>query len=236
MLEMEAGTRIKQDSMTFSLRDLTAPLFRRKRFLSVTFLFLLAAVTLLGTQRLHKYESHMAILVSRERMDPLVTTEATSQIGAMTPALTDQEVNSEAELLKSRDLLEKVVLANGIQNAHGSSFLNFFRPRAKTDRVARAVRILAKDIQVEAPPKTNLIEVTYSSSDPVLAYGVLNSLSDLYLEKHAAVHRPPGSYQFFARQAQSYKAALQDSEQRLRAYGQTHGVADPDDERADMVM
>ena len=71
----------------------------------------------------------MAILVSRERLDPLVTTEATNQMGTMTPALTDQEVNSEAELLKSRDVLEKVVLANGIQNAHGSPFLNFFRPR-----------------------------------------------------------------------------------------------------------
>jgi uncharacterized protein involved in exopolysaccharide biosynthesis len=222
--------------MTFSLRDLTAPLFRRKRFLIVTFLFLFAAAALLGLQRLHKYESRMEILVSRERLDPLVTTEATSQMGAMTPALTDQEVNSEAELLRSRDLLEKVVLANGIQNTHGSPFLNFFRPRAKTDRVARAVGTLAKQIEVEAPPKTNLIEVTYSSSDPALAYGVLNSLSNLYLEKHATVHRPPGSYQFFAQQAQSYKAALEDSEERLRAFGQTQGVADPDDERTDMAM
>ena len=215
MLEMSANSLRREDSTSLSLRDVTAPLFRRKRVLIVTFLFVFAAAALLGLVRLHKYESHMAILVSRERLDPLVTTEATSQMGAMTPALTDQEVNSEAELLKSRDLLEKVVLANGIQEAHGSSFLNFFRPRATTDRVARAVRTLAKQIDVEAPPKTNLIEVSYSSSDPTLAYGVLNSLSNLYLEKHAAVHRPPGSYQFFAQQAQSYKAALEDSEERL---------------------
>ena len=64
---------------------------------------------------------------------------------------------------------------------------------------------------------------------------MLNSLSNLYLEKHAAVHRPPGSYQFFAQQAQSYKAALEDSEARLRAFGQTQGVADPDDERTDLA-
>ena len=236
MLEMSANSLRREDSTSLSLRDVTAPLFRRKRVLIVTFLFVFAAAALLGLVRLHKYESHMAILVSRERLDPLVTTEATSQMGAMTPALTDQEVNSEAELLKSRDLLEKVVLANGIQEAHGSTFLNFFRPRATTDRVARAVRTLAKQIDVEAPPKTNLIEVSYSSSDPTLAYGVLNSLSNLYLEKHAAVHRPPGSYQFFAQQAQSYKAALEDSEERLRAFGQTQGVTDPDDERTDMAL
>jgi uncharacterized protein involved in exopolysaccharide biosynthesis len=124
-----------------------------------------------------------------------------------------------------------------MQNAHGRSFLDFFRPQqTEPDRVARAVRALAEKIKVETPAKTNLIEVTYSSPDPALAYGVLNSLGNLYLEKHAAVHRPPGSYQFFAEQAQSYKAALEDSEARLRALGQMQGVADPDDERTDMAL
>jgi hypothetical protein len=60
-----------------------------------------------------------------------------------TPALTDQEVNSEAELLKSRDLLEQVVLTNGIQNAQGRGFLNFlYSKQTEADRVARAVRTL----------------------------------------------------------------------------------------------
>ena len=146
-------------------------------------------------------------------LDPLVTTEATNQMVPMTPALTDEEVNSEAELLKSRDVLEQVVLANGMQKAHGRSFLDFFRPRTEADRVARAVQMLASKIKVETPPKTNLIEVTYSSSDPTLAYGVLNSLGNLYLEKHAAVHRPPGSYQFFA----AGGAALQGGSGGLRS-------------------
>ena len=123
-----------------------------------------------------------------------------------------------------------------MQNAHGSSFLDFFRPRQTRQIASREPcgRWPSK-IKVETPPKTNLIEVTYSSPDPALAYGVLNSLGNLYLEKHAAVHRPPGSYQFFAQEAQSYKAALEDSEARLRAFGQTQGVADPDDERTDWL-
>ena len=224
--------------MNFSLRDVTAPLFRRKRVLIVTFLFVFAAAALLGLRRLHKYESHMAILVSRERLDPLVTTEATSQMGAMTPALTDQEVNSEAELLKSRDLLEDGGSGQWHPERTWQSLPQFLPPAGRKQIVSRErCETLAKQIEVEAPPKTNLIEVTYSSSDPALAYGVLNSLSNLYLEKHATVHRPPGSYQFFAQQAQSYKAALEDSEAafariwadagrgrpRRRAHG--HGVA-----------
>ena len=114
---------LKTNSRSFTLRDLVAPLFRRKRVLIITFLFAFAATALLGLLRLHKYESHMAILVSHEP-DSLVNTEATDQISA-TPAVTRQEIKSEAELLKSRDLLEPVVLANGIQNLHGTLLDSF---------------------------------------------------------------------------------------------------------------
>ena len=123
--------------MNFTLRDLVAPLFRRKRVLILTFLSVFAVAALLGLLRLHKYESHMAILVSRERLDPLVSTEATNQM-VNTPALTDQEVNSEAELLKSRDLLERVVLANGMQNPRSRSLLSFLHPQGDGSRPGRA--------------------------------------------------------------------------------------------------
>ena len=46
-----------------------------------------------------------------------------------------------------------------------------------------AARALAKDLKVEALPKTNMIEVTYSSADPQRSYGVLKALGELYLEK-----------------------------------------------------
>ena len=90
MIEMNTESSTQRRLRNFSLRDLAAPLFRRKRVLIVTFLFIFAAAALLGLLRLHNYESHMAILVSRERLDPLVTTEATNQMVATTPALTDR--------------------------------------------------------------------------------------------------------------------------------------------------
>jgi uncharacterized protein involved in exopolysaccharide biosynthesis len=236
MLELSPRSSTREDRINFTLRDLAAPLFRRKRVLIGTFLFIFTVAELLGLLRLHKYESRMAILVSRERQDPLVSTEATNQM-LNTPALTDQEVNSEAELLKSRDLLEQVVIANGIQKPRGHSLLSFLHPKqTEADRVARAVRALATEIQVDTPSKTNLIEVSYSSSDPALAYGVLNSLSGLYLEKHAMVHRPPGSYQFFSQQAEKYKSALEEAEAGLRAFGQAQGVSDPNEQRTDLAM
>jgi uncharacterized protein involved in exopolysaccharide biosynthesis len=237
VLELSTRPTVREESIGISLRDLATPLFRKSRALIISFIFVFAVAALVGMLRLHHYESHMAILVSRERLDPLVTTEATNQTVTMAMPLTPEEVNSEAELLKSRDVLEKVVFANGIQNAHGNPLLSFLQPRqTEADRVARGVRALADRIKVETAAKTNLIDVTYSSSDPVLAYGVLSSLANIYLEKHAAVHRPPGSYEFFAQQAQNYKRALDESEARVRAFGQTQDVADPDDERTDLAL
>ncbi|HEX3472630.1 MAG TPA: Wzz/FepE/Etk N-terminal domain-containing protein [Silvibacterium sp.] len=215
-----------------SLRAIMAPLLRRKRVLIGSFAVLFALLTILSLVAGSPYEAHTSILVSRERMDPLVTTASTQQMMGVTPPLTDEEINSEAELLKSHDILEKVVIANGLNNPKGKSIFDLLHPgETKEQRTARAVRGLADKIKVETPTKTNLIEVTYSSSNPALAYGVVNSLSDLYLEKHAAVHRPQGSYGVFAQQAQGYKDALTRSENQLRELGEKHGVADPDEER-----
>ena len=235
MLEVNARLRARKDSKRLTLRDLAAPLFRRKWLLIIAFLFVFAAAASLGFLWFHEYESQMTILVSRERLDPVVTSAARNQIGDP-PALTDREVNSDAELLRTRDLLEQVVLANGLQNAHRGEFLSFFRGRqTQADRVSRAVQALVNQIQVETPPQTNLIKVTYSSPDPHLAYGVLKSLSNLYLEKHAAIHRPPGSNQFLTQQTQRYKAAFQDAEAALHAFGQPQSAAYPNNEDMELA-
>jgi uncharacterized protein involved in exopolysaccharide biosynthesis len=235
MLEMNSRVRTERGSKGLTLRDIATPLFRRKRLLIVVFLFVFAMAVSLGLLCFHKYESQMTILVSRERLDPVVTAGATNRIGEP-PPLSDREVNSDAELLKTHDLLEQVVLANGLQNPHGGRFLNFFRRRqTQEDRVAAAVQALVSQIQVETAPQTNLIKVTYRSPDRDLAYGVLKSLGNLYLEKHAAIHRPPGSNQFLTQQAQHYKEALEDAQAAIRAFGQPQDVAGPNNEGAELA-
>jgi uncharacterized protein involved in exopolysaccharide biosynthesis len=237
MREMNPRPSAREDSVSISLRDLAAPLFRRKRVLIAVFLVTLIAGILAGILAPPEFTSHMAILVNRERLDPLVTTEATTQLITGSDPVSEEEINSEAELLKSSDVLEKVVLANGLEKQRGKSFLDLFRPKQdEPDRVEHAVRTLAKKINVEAGTKSDLIEVAYSSSDPRLAYGVLNTLANLYMEKHVAVHRPPGSYAFFAQQTEKYHQALEASEDRLRSFGELQDAAAPDLERTDMAL
>ena len=237
MREMDSESWIDERPPNLSLRELAAPLFRRKKLLIATFLVALTAVIVAGLLMPPQFTSHMAILVNRERVDPLVSTEVTTQLLTTSSPVSEEEINSEAQLLKSRDVLEKVVLANGLQKDYGHSFLDFLRPKQnEADRVERAVRTLAKKIKVETGTKTNLIDVSYSSPDPQLSYGVLKTLSNLYMEKHVAVHRPPGSYKFFAQETQSYHQAMEASEARLRSFEEQQGAAAPELERADLAM
>jgi uncharacterized protein involved in exopolysaccharide biosynthesis len=237
LIEMHTGPVTRQESVDFSLRDLVAPLFRRKRVLITTFLAVFALVILTGLLVPAVFTSHMTVLVNRERLDPVVSTEAVPQMINVGSPLSEEEINSEAELLKSSDVLERVVLANGLQNTHTNFFIRILRPeRSEADRVARAVRTLANELKVEPTVKSNLIEVTYSSSSPRLAYGVLKALGNFYVEKHIEVHHRPGSYEFFDHETQRYQQALGQSEANLRAMGQAHGIADPDDERTDLAV
>jgi hypothetical protein len=53
-----------EESLRFSLRDLGPPILRRKRTLSVTFLFVVSVTLLLDHTRFPKYQSHPAANVT----------------------------------------------------------------------------------------------------------------------------------------------------------------------------
>ncbi len=219
-----------------SARDFLAPLFRRKRVLIATFLLVLACTILAALATGPVYSSHMAVLVNRERMDPLVSTEPTTQLITTNNSVTPEEINSEVELLGSRDVLEKVVVANGLENPRGFSLAGALMPwQTREDRIARAVRQLARKLNIRVMKDSNVIEITYKSSDPQLSCAVLKSLSDFYIAKHVAVHRPAGSYDFFANETGKYHAQLEAAEENLKNFSRRNSVAAPDEQRTQLA-
>jgi len=227
-----------EGAFDISLRDMVTPLFRRRRILVVTFFAWLAGVLLLGALLGSSYTSKMSILVNRERLEPLVTPESTSQMQIPSTPITEEEINSEVELLSSRDVLEKVVIANGLDRpADGFDLGKLLHPhQTREDRIARAVKNLAKQIKVTAVTRTNMIDVKYSSPDPQRSYGVLKSLGEFYTQKHASVHRPPGSYEFFVGETQKYHDLLDQAEAKLRDFSSSNKLAAPDAQEANLAQ
>lgn len=224
-------------SSDLNIRDLMAPLFRRKELLGLVFLGMALVAILVTMVVSGLYASSMEILVKRQRLDPMVTSEPTLQQPPSPPPLTEEEVNSEIELLKSGDLLRDAVLANGLQELEKGTLSSFLFSRGQDEwYVSKAVDRLSKKLSIEVVSKTNAIEVRYKSRDPQVAYGVLNKMADLYMQKHLAVQRPGGSYDFFAKEAEKYRRALAESEQRLADFGKEQGVVAPEIERSGMAQ
>lgn len=236
MKEAFAVMTTKASPKEISLRDLAGPLFRRKLWLFSIFLITVALILAVGFLIPRPYQSHMAILVGRDRLDPVVSTEATTQVppnGAQ--AVTVEEINSEAELLLSQDLLEKVVRATGLDRA--TSALDWLSPaHSEAQRIEEATKKLAKDLKIKNATNSDLITVSYKSANPQLAYAVLTSLGNFYVDKHVEVHRPPGSFQFFAQEADEYKRALQQAEANLVNFYEIHKVSAPDEVRTDLAL
>ena len=226
-------TEVKRGEEGISLRELLAPLFRRRNLLISSLVAAFVVLLPLGLVVLHTFKSQMALLVNRDRVDSPVTTGTPGETITEDIAVAEEEINSEAELLLSQDILEKVVVANNLQNR--PSWLGSILPaQDERYRIAKAVTTLARRIKVRPSMKANIIDVSYSSADPKLSFGVLSSLARFYLEKHAGVHRPQGSYEFFSAETDRYKKALDDSEAKLRNFVRTSGGAAPDIERTDL--
>ena len=219
-----------------SLRDIVTPFFRRRRMIAIAFFAVFAVLIALAALMGPLFNSHMEILVNRERQDPLVTTEATTQMLPSSMPVTEDEINSEAELLLSSDVLQEVVLANGLDQQNGFSLTDWLHPnQTRDERVARAVRRLAKKIKIKPVAKADLIDARYISSSPQRSYSVLSSLAEVYMKKHIAVHRPTGSYDFFASETQRYQDQLRDAESKLGEFADHNGAA-PEVQRTDLAQ
>lgn len=210
-----------------TLRDIVTPIFRHGRsgiLVAVALCVATAGVVFAIPQH---YDAEMTVLVKRERADTIVSGEAGTSIQPR-PEVTEDELNSEVELLKNRDLLGQVAIASGLVGStdKGDAGSATVAPAV----VARAVRELASDLTITPLRKTTLIRVTYSSLDPNVAARVLRELARLYVEKHLALHRRAGAYEFFSTQTDRFRNELSDAAARLKEYGQREQVVSAPEE------
>jgi polysaccharide biosynthesis transport protein len=219
-----------------TLRDMLAPLFRRKRAFGYTFFGVLLGTIVAAFVLNSIHKGHMEILVNEQRLDPSVTPQSTTGQPSA-PTVTDYDIGSEVELLQSPDLLQKVVLAAGLDKIEKQSFTAFLHRGQNDDWwAARAAQKLGSKLDISAVSKANLVSIDYKSTDPALAYKVLDNLGKFYLAQHLAVHRPQGSYVFFASETDKYQQALSDSVASLANFSKTTGLAAPDVERTDLAQ
>jgi len=210
-----------------STRDLLAIGFRRKRILLTCLVGMVvgtvAAMVLLPA----KYEAQARILVKRERVDPVVSAEKNSPV-MVREEVTEEELNSEVELIESDDVLRQAVTTCGLDRKKELFALDFWPFALSPEkRIAEAVSDMRGKLKVEPIKKTNMIRIAYTSSNGQLAARVLNVLANAYLEKHLAVQRAPGQLQFFEQETERYQKNLNDAEEQLKKFADERGGVAP---------
>jgi len=210
---------------SFTLRDLLAIGFRHKRAFVLCFGGILAGSVLAMFLVPPSYESVGQILVMRERVDPVVSAEKNDPM-QVRGEVTEEEMNSEAELIASDDVLRKTVLASGLDKAPSLlSFLSF--GQSEDQKIARAVDKLHGNLRIEPLKKTDVIEITYSAHNPKVASRVLTNLVNAYIDKHVSIHRPAGQMAFFEQETNRYKQDLDTAESQLKRFSQEQGGVAP---------
>jgi uncharacterized protein involved in exopolysaccharide biosynthesis len=218
---MRDQDQTRNEEVSPTMRELAMVLFRqRKLFAGIAGLvFVLAVVYALAGAT---YRAHVRVLVRRGRSDPPAAAQDNAPPDFARVEVTEEELNSEVELLKDDDVLRRVAEANDLA-AH--DWLRWLRPHEEqAARVQRAAKRLASKLEVESIKKTNLIAVSYGASDPQLAAHVLQSLASVYLEKHMEVHRPQGQLRFFDQQTGESRRQLEEAEGKLVEFTKSHDV------------
>ncbi len=223
----------QQPTFSFSLRDVLTILFRHQRAVVLSFLGIMTGVVLAAVLRPTEYSASTKFLIERERLDPVISP------GQSTPPesrgeVTEEELNSEVELIESADVLRQVVISCGLDRK--KTLLTYLLGAGdEATRIAKAANRLQKDLKIEVVRKSNVISVGYTASNPQLAAQVLSVLGDAYLKKNVAVHRPPGQFEFFDQETEAYRKNLADAEAKLKTFSTEEGGVAPQMDR-DITM
>lgn len=197
-------------------RELAATLLRRPRLFAASF-GLILLVTMLAVVFSARYESHFMVLLRRGRYDPVASSQPASPMDFTRPDITEEELNSEVELLRDEGLLKQVVkLAELVPRDTPDA--------ERQSEIEHAVRKLSRRLDVEALKKSNLIQVTYRDTGPAEAARVLSALAAIYVQRHTNLQRPPGEIQFFDQQTTAYEKRLHQSEAELVHFTRARGV------------
>jgi uncharacterized protein involved in exopolysaccharide biosynthesis len=202
------------------------------------------------------YQSSAEILIQRNRAQLLVSPdlapEGEQKQEIVSTPVSEEELNSERELLASPYLVRKVIeqikppvsgggelkhLANGLEQAFDFPALAY---RLLHDAPAvtpedRLVQRLTEHLGASVIKRSDIIEVTFRSHRPEWSEQFLNRLIAAYMEFHGQLSHDPQAQQFFRTQATLLQRKLQQSEDQLRAFQLQTGISDLNQQRQALI-
>ena len=213
------------DQQSGNLRDFLTVLFKHKYMIVIVFLATAGTVTI-GTFLLPPiYEAKSSLLVKFGR-EYVYRPEMTDK-APMISVNQEEAINSEINIMTSRDLMEKVILALQVKTIYPDLLI---KPSASIAPLDAAILEFGRKLSVEVVKKSNVLQVTFQHKDPRIAAKAVNLLIDVFKEKHLQVYNGQES-QFLEKQLTAYEQKLKDSEDSLQDFKQLNQVYSLDEQR-----
>ncbi|MEZ4347090.1 MAG: GumC family protein [Nitrospirales bacterium] len=210
---------------SISIRDVFTIVLKHKgKILTV---FLGTIMTVMGYTLLmpptFEAQASLMVKIGREHM-------YRSEFGGITPALPfDQEriVESEIQILSSRDLTQRVIETLGIAAIYPEISEN---PPREITPLEAAIRKMQDHLSVAKVRDSNVIKVTFENRSPTLASQSLSLLVNFFKEKHLEVFSNPKA-SFLEKQLIVHQNKLKASKSALQSFKQEHGLSSLEEER-----
>jgi uncharacterized protein involved in exopolysaccharide biosynthesis len=170
------------------------------------------------------YRSTLKILLKNERVNPIVSADERAEGLYYLDEVSESRINTESELMRSKGLLREVAIRSGLVERQPAGPQN--------RREDMAIEQLQKTLKVSPIRRSNLIEASYTSRDPVLSAKVLQTLMEQYLDLHLRLHSAPRVADAFNEMAKRYARERDDAQAKLDEFKRLHSIASLPDEKA----
>ena len=249
-----------------SLVEFIEILFRHKIKIVGFFLVTMVAVLTVTMISPEVYRSDAKVLVRLGResvsLDPTATTGKTISVSQNR----ENQINSEIEILRSRELIEQVVkelnqqgvtdslnenkenlsaaqqyvkrIVDTIKEMTIGTAKKIFRilfPKHEISKQENDILKLMRGLNVNSKPNSNIISISYETDHPKRAKKIIDKLIEYYLDKHIAVHRTVGSYEFFTQETDLLREKITQNQKALRDLKNEMGIASIEGQR-DIVL
>jgi uncharacterized protein involved in exopolysaccharide biosynthesis len=207
-----------------SARDFVETFFRRKQIVFITLPLMILAVAVIALVTAKRFESEMKILVQNSRSNIVISAQVTT--AASVNDVTEQQINSELEILHSHDVLDAVA------DPTWSSKPVAQRTPQEVFTHNKLVTQLESRLTTDAGRKSNIITVVYQGTSPAESQQTLQRLSNAFIAEERYVQRPTGASEFFVQQAENYRRAWNDAEQNFVDFQQKNNLVSLPDQVA----
>ena len=224
-----------------SLRDLLLVIFTKMHVFLGIFVFIVVATMVFAFIKEPVYEVTADVLV-KPLLEKNLKLQAPTTTTMRANPVTQQDINSEVNLLKSPKLLEEVVKKldldkEPLPKTMAARLERFLRDGLRQILVTlglsveaspldRAVRYYQQKLDIKPITLSNTIEISLRGEDPKQIAKIVNTLLESYIDYHIEVYKAKGAQAFYARQADRFHTSLTRAEKDLRDFKKQNAIID----------